>query len=55
MIIFNQRLKTMQDYTTWIQIPLLFILKLKMFTKTLLMMLKNDFIHQFMKSIDHGL
>ena len=42
----------MQNYTTWIQTALLLILKLKMFMKILLVMLKKDFIHQIMQSAD---
>ena len=34
-------------------VALSFILKLKMFTNILQMMLKKDLIHQIMKSIDH--
>ena len=37
------------------QTALPFILKLKMFIKTLQMMLKKDLIHKIMKSIDHFL
>ena len=37
---------------TWIQTPLLIILKLKMFMETLQMMLKKYLIHQTMKLID---
>ena len=41
MTVLNQRIKLMQDQATWIQIALLFILKLKMFGKILQMMLKK--------------
>ena len=55
MVILNQSINTVQRYATWIQIVLLFILRLKMFIKAFQMMLKNDLIHQIMKSIDHCL
>ena len=53
--IFNQRMKIKQNYVTLILTVVLFILKLKIFTKTLLMMLKNGSIHlTIMKMIkDH--
>ena len=35
MIMLNQSISTMQNYAIWIQIALSFILKLKMFMKTL--------------------
>ena len=43
MIVLNQSIKTMQNYVTWIQKALLFILKLKTFMKILQMMFKNGF------------
>ena len=46
MITLNQNIKTEQNYVTWILTALLFILKLKDFKKTLLMMLKNGLINQ---------
>ena len=46
MITLNQSIKTEQNYVTWILTALLFILKLKDFKKTLLMMLKNGLINQ---------
>ena len=55
MIILNQCIRTMQNYATWIQAALLFIIKLKMFMKTLQMMLKKDLIHQIIKSTDYCL
>ena len=55
MIMLNQSTNTTQNYATWIRILLSFILKLKMFMKTLLMMLKNNLIYEIMKSIDHCL
>ena len=55
MVILNQSINTVQRYATWIQIVLLFILRLKMFIKAFQMMLENDLIHQIMKSIDHCL
>ena len=48
MTILNQSINIMQMYATSIQIPLSFILKLKMFIKTLQMMLKKDLTHQNM-------
>ena len=55
MIILSLNMEIKQDYATWILIALLFILKLKIFTKTLLMMLKDGLIHlTMMKKIkDH--
>ena len=53
MIIFNQNIGTMQNYATWIQKALLCIFKLKMFMKTLRMILKKDLIHQIMGLRDH--
>ena len=38
--------QTMQNYVIWIQIVLLFILKLRIFIKILLIMLKNGLTHQ---------
>ena len=46
IITLNQSIKTEQNYVTWILTALLFILKLKIFMKTLLRMLKNDLTHQ---------
>ena len=46
MITLNQSTKTKQNYVTWILTALLFILKLKVFIKTLLMMLKNGLTDQ---------
>ena len=61
MIILNQSingiafsgvaLKTKQNYATQILPPLLFILKPKIFMKTLPMMLKNGLTHQTMTKI----
>ena len=45
MIILNQIPKTIQNYATWILTALLFILKPKIFMKTLLMMFKNGLTH----------
>ena len=55
MIILNQSIKTMQNYATWIQTALLFILKLKISIKILQIMLNKDLIHQIMKSLDYYL
>ena len=41
MITLNQSTKTEQNYAKWILTALLFKSKLKIFMKTLLMMLKN--------------
>ena len=48
MIILNQNMEKRQGYVTWIQMALLFILKPKIFTKMLLMMLKNGSIQVIM-------
>ena len=53
MIISNQSINKMQNYVTWIQMALLFILKLKMFMNILQMLLKKDLIHEIIKSIDN--
>ena len=55
MITLNQSIRTMQNYAARIQTVLSLTLKQKMSIKILLMMLKKDFIHQTMKSIDHYL
>ena len=55
MIMLNQSIRTMQNYATWIQTALLFILKLKISIKILQIMLNKDLIHQIMKSIDYYL
>ena len=57
-IIFNQNIvaiqfNTMQNYATWIQIVLQYILKSNKFMKTLQMMLRKDFTHQIMQSRGH--
>ena len=44
-VMFNQSMKTNQNHVIWILIALLFTLKLKIFVKTLLMVLKNDLTH----------
>ena len=49
MITLNQNIKAMQNYVKQILTGLLFILKLKIFTKTLPMMLKNGLTHLTMK------
>ena len=53
MIVLNQSMMKMQNYTNWVQIVLLFILKLKRFIMKLQMMLKKYLIHQIVKLIDH--
>ena len=45
IIILNRNMEINQDYATWILIALLFILKQKIFIKTLLMTLKDGLIH----------
>ena len=45
MIILNQNIKTMLNYGIWIQVVLLFALKLKIGTK-ILHMFKNGLAHQ---------
>ena len=45
MITLNQNMKTEQNYVTWILTALLFKLKLKIFIKTLLMILENCLTH----------
>ena len=56
IIILNQSINKMQNYGTWIQIALSFILRLKMFMKTSQMMLKkDDLIRQIMQSKEHCL
>ena len=45
MITLNQNMKTEQNYITWILTALLFKLKLKIFIKTLLMILENCLTH----------
>ena len=50
MIILNQ---SMQNSTICIQTALLYIMNLKMFIKTLQMMLKKDLIHQIIQLTDH--
>ena len=52
MITLNQSISKIQNYATWIQIALLFVVRLKISKGTLQMMLKKDLIHQMMKSID---
>ena len=46
MFTSNQNIKTKQNYVTWILTALLFILKLKIFMKILLMVLKNGLTYQ---------
>ena len=45
MITLNQSIMKKQNYATWILAALLFILKPKIFMKTLLMMSKNGLTH----------
>ena len=51
MITLNQNIKTEQNCVTRILTALLFILKLKIFIKTLLMMLKDGLTHLTMMKI----
>ena len=53
MITLKHNVSKIQNYATSIQIAVSFILKLRMFMKTLQIMLKKDLIYQIMKSIDH--
>ena len=55
MITLNQNMEIEQNYVTLTLTVFLFILKLKIFTKTLLVMLKDDSIHLTMMKImkDH--
>ena len=46
MILLNYTTKTKQNHATWILTALLFILKLKIFMKKLLIMSKNGLTHQ---------
>ena len=46
MITLNQSTKTKQNYVTWILTAVLSMLKLKIFIKTFLTMLKNGLTHQ---------
>ena len=46
IILLNQNIKTEQNYATWTLTALLFILKQKIFMKTLLMMFKNGLTHK---------
>ena len=46
MIILNQGINKMQNYVTWIHTVLSFILKLKVFIKTLIMRLTKDLMQQ---------
>ena len=46
MITLNQSTKTKQNYAFWIHTSFLFILNLKLFMKTLLVMLKNGLTHE---------
>ena len=48
MITLSLSIVIKQDYVIWILTALLLILKLKIFTKTLLVMLKDDLIHRIM-------
>ena len=52
MIILNHSINTMQNYAKWMHIDTC-IIKLNMFIQILKMMLKNDLMHQIMKSKDH--
>ena len=45
MILLNKGTKTALNYATWILTPFLFILNMNMFTKALVMMLKNGLAH----------
>ena len=51
--VYQNNIKTIQNYVICILTALLFILKLKILIKILQMMLKRDMIDQIMKLIDH--
>ena len=51
MITLNQNIKTKQNYVKQILTTLLFILKLEIFMKTFLMMLKDGLIHLTMMKV----
>ena len=51
--VYQNNIKTMQNYVICILTALLFILKVKILIKILQMVLKRDIIHQIMKLIDH--
>ena len=53
MTIFNQNIDTLQNYATRIQITLLFTSKLKMFMKTLPIILEKALKHQVISWKDH--
>ena len=54
MVTLNRNIKTKQNYVTQIQTALLFMLKLKIFKKTLLMMLKKGLTHLTMIKVIKG-
>ena len=54
MVTLNRNVKTKQNYVTQIQTALLFMLKLKIFKKTLLMMLKKGLTHLTMIKVIKG-
>ena len=51
--ILEMYIKTRQSYAIWIQIAVLFILKLKMFMKTFRMVSKQDLLQEIKKLIGH--
>ena len=55
VIILNQSTKMSLNNVTWVRIVSLFILKLTISIRILVMMLKKDSIHRIKKLIDHYL
>ena len=55
VIILNQSTKMSLNNVTWVRIVSLFILKLTISVRILVMMLKKDSIHRNKKLIDHYL
>ena len=55
VIILNQSTKMSLNNVTWVLIVSLFILKLTISIRILVMMLKKDSIHRIKKLIDHYL
>ena len=55
VIILNQSTKMSLNNVTWVRIVSLFILKLTISVRILVMMLKKDSIHRIKKLIDHYL
>ena len=54
VMVLNGSIRTMQNYATWIQTTLLFILKLN-FYEDIANDVEKNLIHKIMKSTDHCL